>query len=121
MQTQAIDNRAVNHESAQQRFRVEKFDMNVQDEYIQVRIASPVLKPNNYSVEIKNDKLRLKLIGNDDGSKPLALPLVCDFYLPKSGYNAIGKQIFKSGVLTLTLFKSTLKPELQRILTLNTA
>ncbi len=121
MQTQAIDNRAMNYNNAHQRFRVEKFEMNVQKDHIQVIIASPLLQANNYNVEVRENILRLKLIDHSDNSKSFSLPLTCELYLPKVGYNAIGKQTFNKGILALKLFTSSLKEEPEQKLVERTA
>ncbi|GAB4512506.1 MAG: hypothetical protein Tsb004_18410 [Allomuricauda sp.] len=111
MQAQAIDNRAMNYKNAHQAFRVEKFEMNVQDDHIQVRIASPLLQANNHIVDIKNNKLQLRLIEHRSNNKSIPLPLICDLYLPADGYNAIGKQTFENGMLNLKIFKSSIKED----------
>ena len=105
MNTQAISNRAMNYENAQERFKISKLEMKVEDDHLNIQIYSPLLSANNHTIVVLKNKLRLKITNLPEAGKPITMPLECDLFLPKHGYNSIIEEKAIKGLITIKLAK----------------
>lgn len=107
METHVISNGAMNYDNALQSFKISKLVMSVKDDFIHAEIHSPLLTATNYKLKVLKNKLRLQIKVAPTHGNAIPIPLSCDLFLPKQGYNTIVGESFKDGHIQLKIAKNS--------------
>lgn len=103
MKTHDISNGAMNYDNALHSFKISKLVMSVKDNWLHAEIHSPLLTATNYKLKVRKNKLRLQIKVAATRGNAIPIPLSCDLFLPKQGYNTIVNESFKNGHIQLKL------------------
>jgi len=112
MSVNNISKYPISHSVQQNTFKLEELDMRFEDDTLKIKLKSPLLRANNYTVTLENGILTLRVITEKvhfDKKQVVKTPVFTESFLsiPNAAYTNIVEHCFTDKGLCFTIKKNS--------------